>query len=109
MDSESSFGVLSITHKRQWTNRLRKLKVYVDQQESASIASGETVVIEVAEGHHELFIRVDWARSNINLFEIRAEETINFECGSKIEGWKLVLALFMALRRESLYLRQVSK
>jgi hypothetical protein len=46
-----------------WIDRARAYKIVIDNAPAGEIRRGETVVLEVPVGHHELFLKVDWARS----------------------------------------------
>jgi hypothetical protein len=44
-------------------DRARKYKVMVDGQEVGRVGNGESESFEVAPGHHEVHMAIDWTRS----------------------------------------------
>ena len=55
---------INITRKAGgWVDRARKYKVLVDGEERAEIGAGDSKVIPVSPGTHEVSMKIDWARS----------------------------------------------
>ena len=52
---------------------------------------------------HHLNLKIDWCRSNIIDFEVN-QDAIEFECGSNLRGFKVLLAIFYVLFLRSKYL-----
>ena len=71
----------------------------LDGQGLASIDIGQTLVFDLAPGHHELLARIDWCRSNPLKIEVGSEGTDYVEVGSNFGMWYCVLffaAYFLA-------------
>lgn len=78
----------------QYVNGLREYDVYLDEQKINAISNGESKIIEVPEGNHEIYLKIDWCKSkkiNINLAD---GQEMKLKCGSKITGIRKFLALF---------------
>jgi hypothetical protein len=59
---------------------LRAYKVVVDGEDFGRIRAGDFCVFEVSPGPHELFLTIDWARSESMNFQLAPGETARFHC-----------------------------
>lgn len=71
------------------SDKIRKYKVIVDDKEVGNIKDGETKCFEVDEGNHNIYLKIDWCRSNKLDFYVSKDYSIEFECGSSLNDWKL--------------------
>lgn len=71
-------------------DKIRNYKIIIDGRNYGIIGSGKTKEIDIAPGNHEIFLKIDWCRSNKIDFNISRNQTIEFECGNSITGWKLI-------------------
>jgi hypothetical protein len=80
-----------------------KLQVYtilIDSGEVGQIKDGQSISIPVSPGQHVVQLRMDWCRSKPVEFSATEGESIPFECGSSLGGWRIVLAvLYITLLR----------
>ncbi len=67
-----SMPQIEITRSSEYANRLRDIKIFIDDQHVGSLANGKTAVFEVPEGNHTIQAKIDWGRSNI--IEVNLEE-----------------------------------
>ncbi|MDP6942218.1 MAG: hypothetical protein QGH51_09360, partial [Planctomycetota bacterium] len=67
------------------------------------IKNAQQVEFDVPPGKHHLNLRIDWCRSNIVEFEVN-QDTVEFECGSNLRGFKLLLGIFYMLFLHSKYI-----
>ena len=51
---------LIISRKKEFSNRAAGYKVYLDKQEISTIASGETKEIDIPDGTHNLYVKINW-------------------------------------------------
>ena len=65
---------IEITRSSEYANRLRDIKLFIDNQHVGSIANGKTEVFEVPEGSHTIQAKIDWGRSNIVTVELNGNE-----------------------------------
>ncbi len=63
-------ATLKITRTSEYANRLRKIKLILDNKELSLIANGETKDFEIAAGEHTLQAKIDWCSSNKLTFTI---------------------------------------
>jgi hypothetical protein len=63
-----------------YTDRARAYKVLVDGQESGRIKAGETHSVDVAPGHHEVQIAIDWGRSPVIGLDLIEGESAKLFC-----------------------------
>jgi hypothetical protein len=98
---------ITISRDSGYADRLRDYRVLIDRIEVAGIGNGETKTLEVSPGEHDLSLKIDWCRSNAVSFEISADQTVKFCCGSNLRGPRLVLAIYYVLfaRNEYLWLK----
>ncbi len=90
-----------------YADLIRAYKVILDDNVIGEIRNGQQVVYDVAPGKHRLHLEIDWCRSNIVEFE-KNEENVEFECGSNLRGFKLLLGVLYAtyLRNSYLWLKR---
>ncbi len=77
-------GAVSLYIKRDkvWYGRWRKLRLMLDGDEIGNLASGESKLFEVSSGDHELFVQMDWVKSESVTFTCREGEVIDAWCSS---------------------------
>lgn len=88
----------------QYSNKLRKFDIYLDNKNIGSISDGEEVKSEIAPGKHEILLKIDWCSSNKLAFDIEGGQTINFNCGCSVYGWKILFVLIYILCSPGKYL-----
>ncbi|WP_224484725.1 hypothetical protein [Robertkochia aurantiaca] len=71
-----------IQRKTEYINLLRKYRIYLNNNKTDKIAGGETLVIDVEPGLHEIQAAIDWCQSNRLSFEIAEGETLEIEVRS---------------------------
>lgn len=73
---------IEITRSSEYANRLRDIKIFIDNQHAGSISNGKTEVFEVPEGNHVIQAKIDWGRSNIVSVELKGDEKKAFRMTS---------------------------
>jgi hypothetical protein len=92
MDKNMSNIIIFRTSQR--INSMREYDIYVDEQKINTIGNGEQKKIEVPQGKHEIYIKIDWCKSKkLNVILIEGQE-LKLKCGSEIIGIKQFFALF---------------
>jgi len=101
--------MIKIQRDSGYADRLRAYKVVLDGEVIGEIRNGQLVEFDVAPGMHRLNIKIDWCRSNAVEFEMN-NEVVEFECGSSLRGFKLLLAIIYItlLSGQYLWLRKTS-
>jgi hypothetical protein len=79
----SSQSWILLKRKKEWVDRFRKYKVFVDDVLVGNIKSGGDLKIKVSNGTHKIFLKIDWKSSNI-LVIVKGNDAINLECGNQV-------------------------
>ncbi len=73
---------IEITRSSEYANRLRTIKLFIDNREVGAIANGKTLTFDVPEGNHLVQAKIDWGRSNVLAVELAAGETCSIRLTS---------------------------
>ena len=73
--------LVQVSRASSYTSALRRLKILVDGEMVAKIASGATVEFYVAPGDHVFIATADWSRTPELLVHTEESETTRLECG----------------------------
>lgn len=66
---------ISISRVSQYSNKLRKIKIVLNDQVVDHISDGETKVLNVRAGKHRLMAKIDWCQSNILELDLLEDES----------------------------------
>jgi hypothetical protein len=103
-----SVARVSIDRTSQYFLRGSRFDVLIDGQTAASIASGETIDIDMQPGSHIFAIKCGAHFSEDVILYIDEGASYHLECGSNIKGWRFLVFFQMLFRPwEWLYLKQV--
>jgi len=91
--------MLTIIRDSNATNGTRAYKVVLDGVVLGKIKNNQTLEFDLAPGHHELVLKIDWCRSNIVEFDTE-DGNARYACGAYVSG----LAASIVMRNEYLYL-----
>jgi hypothetical protein len=93
--------MLTLHRDPSYADALRYYEVIVDGITVEKVKKGGTCSFSsLRPGNHTIWVKVDWCRSNKIAFNYTGEP-LNFECGSNLKGFRLMLAviyLFMPTR-----------
>ena len=92
----------------QLANKLRKFKVYLNNRYVGVIRDGEEIILSVEQGKNQIYLKVDWNKSEIYEFDINAGETIHLICGSPFKGKKLLIPIIPLFLDKQLFIKQES-
>lgn len=62
------------------TDHFRSYEVFIDGNVVGSVQPGDSLTREVPPGSHEVFLKVDWCRSEKLKVHLRSGETAKFRC-----------------------------
>lgn len=79
--------LLRIKRDSGYVDKVRAYKIILDGNVVGKIKDGEEIEIDVAPGNHQLYVKIDWCRSNTVEFAMN-EEIVEAECGSNLRGAK---------------------
>jgi hypothetical protein len=77
----------------QLFGRVRKLRLYIDGAERGRLRGGNELRVEVEPGEHEVFTKMDWARSAALTVTVADGETVALDCRSRRTAVAVVLSL----------------
>jgi len=76
----------------------------LNETESGSIEDGGMHKIILEPGDYEIYLVIDWCRSNKLKISIKDNETIRLKCGSELTGWRIFLANYYIKYKKDKYL-----
>lgn len=79
------------------------IKVVLDGNIIGNIKNGEEKEFDIPEGNHDLFLKIDWCRSNVISLKNNGS-IVGFECGSNLRGWKVFLVIIYIIFLPNKYL-----
>lgn len=77
---------ITIQRDSGYADRLRNYKVLLDGVKIGEIRDGERKTFDVHPGNHQLWLAIDWARSNKLSFRAEKDATAKFSCASPGRG-----------------------
>lgn len=96
-------NMIKIKRDSGYADRIRAYKVILDEKVIGEIKNGQEVTLEVPKGNHQLYLKIDWCRSNTVNFDAN-DSAIKFECGSNLRGLKILLVMFYIIFFRDQYL-----
>lgn len=79
-----------INRTQMYPDSLRKYKIELDGQPAGSVGAGESLILEVAPGDHEVRARLDFSKSNKWVGSIGENDVVNlsftYSPGSYLKG-----------------------
>lgn len=54
---------LIISRKKEWQNRARKYKIYIDGEQKDIIENGKIKEMDLEPGKHQVQLKIDWCSS----------------------------------------------
>jgi hypothetical protein len=88
---------LIISRKKEWQNRARKYKVYIDGEKKDIIENGKIKEMDLEPGKHQVQLKIDWCSSPEIELEIPEDRSKTIEVSTyKLNGWisKIMYLLF---------------
>jgi hypothetical protein len=100
---------LTVRRTTSYADRRQAYRVEVDGVVVGSVRARDSVTIPIKPGAHTLVLRINWCGSEQTEFEAQPSESVTFECGSNLTGWRLLLASYYIVfrTRQYLWLRRV--
>ncbi|GLQ96179.1 hypothetical protein [Dyella mobilis] len=88
-----------------WADRMRNYRVVVDGKEVAQVANGASVTVQVSEGEHVVWLKIDWCRSPQLKFRAVPGQPLAVDCGANAEPL-LALLYISFLRHRYIWLSE---
>jgi hypothetical protein len=101
---------ITVQRTTSYVDRLRAYKIKIDDVVVGKLKARDSVTIPLTPGRHSIVLRIDWCGSETIDFEVQPGEHVIFECGSSLQGWRVLLALLYItfLANQYLWLRKTS-
>jgi hypothetical protein len=90
-------STIRLSRDSGYADRTRDYKVVCNSQVIGKISNGETRVFDVSEGKHELYLKIDWCRSNKVLVDVVPGTQVEVHGGSSLRGMKLLGIFFLPI------------
>jgi hypothetical protein len=91
---------LRITRRDHWLDRSRDYHVQLDGRSLGTLNAGETHEFEIPAGSRSLEVRVGKCTSPLRMLNLKEGETVTFECGCRLKGWRAIAApWYLAIAR----------
>ena len=98
MNQVSGDSALVIRRGKAYVDKARAYKVLVDGNEVGRIKNGEEAVYPLPPGRHELLLKIDWATSPSEIFELGPGQRAIFECKPKANAANALI--YMTVKRK---------
>jgi hypothetical protein len=87
-------ATIKIERPGEYNNRMRNYKIFLDYQQTGTIANGEIKELTISTGQHKISAKIDWCSSREISFSIGDNETKNFKVGGFRNGdWIMRIAV----------------
>jgi hypothetical protein len=101
-------ATIRIRRGSEWMALARAYTVVLDGKEAGRLRRDQEIVLSVGAGAHELYLKIDWCRSNVVSFSLTEGQSMTFECGSNASAWSVLY--YIVLRPSHyLWLRQAAQ
>ncbi|PKD18333.1 hypothetical protein APR41_04050 [Salegentibacter salinarum] len=85
---------LVVSRRSEWTNRARKIGLYLNDQKIDTIGNGESKEFDLEPGNYKLKAKIDWCGSQGHHVEIKDNEVTKVEITGFTQN-KWVLPVFI--------------
>jgi hypothetical protein len=101
---------ITVQRTTSYVDRLRAYKIKIDDVVVGKVKARDSVTMPIIPGRHLIVLRIDWCGSETIDFEVQPGEHVTFECGSSLQGWRILLGLLYItfLTNQYLWLRKTS-
>ena len=97
--------MIKIKRGSGYKDKIRAYKIVLDGKVTGEIKEGQEISLDTPKGPHQLYLKIDWCMSNKIDFDIKNDETINFECGNNTK-FGMALLYVTVLRKQYLWLKK---
>jgi len=103
--------MLKLNRDKAYADSARAYKIFIDGKQVGMIKNGGEEKMEVDPGNHNIYIKIDWCRTDEMVFEFDGKNTIHFKCGNNLKGWKKAFPFFVLFfsPRKYLWLKRADK
>ena len=101
-------AIITVKRDYQFFALLRGIGVYVDGKKVHVIRRGKEFSINVKPGKHEIYVTMDWTKTETTIVELAPGEEVFFVCGIKHTDIQKQMRAIFHDTRNYLYIRQES-
>ena len=98
-------STLTISRDKGYVDGGRKYTIVVNKKPIGKIANGETKEFELHAGEHEIYLKIDWCRSNKLTIKADEHDTIALNVTSSLRGLRILLGLLYLFVIPNKYLK----
>ena len=84
---------IALTRVRDYCGIFRKMRVFLDGQKVGRFPYGTRAVFAAAPGEHDVYVQMDWCRSEPLGVSVESGQVIELECGCRLLNWRWLLNL----------------
>ncbi len=96
--------MIRISRQTRYSDSLRSYKFYIDDVHCGDIKDGEIKELNIENGEHSIYLKIDWCTSKKLNFIVNSNELLEFYCGNSMNGLKLLLVFVYITFLKSSYL-----
>ncbi|MBU3218274.1 hypothetical protein LL033_26145 (plasmid) [Clostridium estertheticum] len=85
--------MIQLSRQSTYHDKYRYYDIFIDGILYGNIEDGETKDINIEDGDHSIYLKIDWCRSNELIFVESKNKLIEFKCGNSVQGLKKLLNL----------------
>lgn len=85
--------MINVSRQSTYYDKYRDYEIIIDGIRYGNIGDGETKEIDIVDGSHSIYLKIDWCRSNELIFIESKNKLIEFQCGNSVQGLKKLLTL----------------
>ncbi|MBU3214010.1 hypothetical protein LL033_20480 [Clostridium estertheticum] len=85
--------MIQLSRQSTYYDKYRYYEIIIDGILYGNIGDGETKDIDIVDGNHSIYLKIDWCRSNELVFVESNDKLIGFNCGNSVQGLKKLLGV----------------
>lgn len=91
VELDLSNPIVTLNRQGRWYGRFRDLRIILDEIEVGRISHNKTKSFPVPTGEHELYVKMDWVKSDPIVFECIEGDHLRVDCiPPKIFSWAML-------------------
>ncbi|MFY9198575.1 MAG: hypothetical protein WBK75_03300 [Acutalibacteraceae bacterium] len=96
--------MIKINRTTGFVDKKKSYKVMINEHQIGVIHDGQTKTFDLPAGEHIIYLKIDWCRSKKLKFAIEEGQTVEFDCGNALKGWRILLDMFYVTILKNHYL-----
>jgi hypothetical protein len=82
-----------------WIDRSRAYTIVVDAVERGTIRAGQTVELSLEPGTHDIWLSIDWARSDVLKTMLHSGDQLVLQCWPRASPWTALYWITLGAKR----------